>query len=42
MRIHIKRLSRKTLCSYKSLAMLEACLGIYFYAQSLSKITLEY
>jgi insertion element IS1 protein InsB len=30
-RTHLKRLSRKTICSSKSIAMLTACLKIYFW-----------
>jgi insertion element IS1 protein InsB len=31
LRTHLKRLNRKTICFSKSLAMLEACLKIYFW-----------
>ncbi len=37
-RTHIKRLSRKTLCYSKSLAMLEASLRIYFWGYALKLI----
>ena len=33
LRTHLKWLSRKTLCYSKSMAMLEACLRIYFWAE---------
>lgn len=32
LRMHLKRLSRKTICFSKSLEMLEACLRIYFWS----------
>ncbi|SRR5258706_9511190 len=35
-RTHLKRLSRKTICFSKSKAMLEACLRIYFWSDTLS------
>jgi IS1 family transposase len=31
LRVHLKRLGRKTICFSKSLLMLEACLKIYFW-----------
>ena len=34
LRTHLKRLSRKTICFSKSLAMLEACLRIYFWSRT--------
>ncbi len=34
LRTHLKRLSRKTICFSKSIEMLEACLKIYFWAES--------
>lgn len=34
-RTHLKRLSRKTICFSKSISMLEASLGIYFWRESI-------
>jgi insertion element IS1 protein InsB len=35
-RTHLKRLSRKTICFSKSISMLEATLGVYFWKNSCS------
>jgi IS1 family transposase len=37
LRTHLKRLSRKTICFSKSTEMLEACLKIYFWGDSLPR-----
>lgn len=36
LRTHLKRLNRKTICFSKNLGMLEACLKIYFWHQSIA------